>query len=1119
MRPLASISKFIPPLHPKVLPRPRLFNLLEKNRDKKLILIFGQAGQGKTALMASFAKNSSLPFAWINLEKVDSDPKYLFQSLIYALEYALKDFDPAPIISHSSFNNFMQEKNYCFEEWINILIPHIQNPLRLILDGLDKLTFDSSSYKFLQRFIHLIPPTLQIILVSREEPPHSFEFQDLRMRQLAFALKNEDLAFTKEEVREFFYYLQKIHLNYNQIEKIYSITDGWTAGLVLLSEVLSFYPESVRKQLMDRDLPERFKSDVFRYFEKEIFNFQPLEIQNFLLKSSVVDMIDPDFVKKLTGINNAEGILKELLRKHLFIKSFYDEKKGWLYQYHSIFKEFLKTKFYSEVGEEERFSIFKRTAQFYEESNDLERAIPYLLEAKVYDKAVSILEKIGLELLKVGKINTLSSWLKALPDHFIRGNPWLLCYYSMTKRFTDVEENILNLQSAFTLFEKNKEVRGILLSLAFLIEAIALKGHDSIPLMVLIERAEEVLSYRITEAYPYERAVLFLQLGFGLIYRGKNQRKGFSACQRAYTIARRLGDLSLRINAMINGIQSLCWLGEFNLAREKLKELQKLIGEHSETSIRVMYQLCLSEYSFFKGEFKKAGELIQIIKNEIEPFEFSYLTPYILIHELMLKPHFGQYQEAEKIGLQLMDITTSLNNSFLKGLTMLFLGRNFYFEGHDEKAKEFLDGAFQLLSSVEVQAEYPLALIAVLKGFIYSHLKQNGEMESELRSALSYFESLSSVFVVESHLSLALLKYSLSQINECIQHLEAGLKISKEKGLKNFILMNSRDLVKIVILVFELQIKEHMDYAGDLLKNLAPLQGESELKKFASHPDKKIREKILEVRRTIHRSVVPRLRIETLGTFRVFRGEKLIEEREWIRQKPKELLKAILSHGTGPISKEILIEDLWPEEEQSVSENNFKITLHRLRKILEPTLLREFGSSYIHLHGDEIILDRDLCWVDYWEFLSLMREGEELEKRHEEKKALSFYIEAIRLYKGDFLSGSSYSLWSDKKREELRNEYIKILHKAGNLYDQMGSFRKAVECFKKIIEVDPLLEEYYQKLMTLYATRGMYNQALLVYKSLQEILKKELNTKPDGVTEAIYHNIIQKTDISPSFKK
>ncbi|MEM3036399.1 MAG: BTAD domain-containing putative transcriptional regulator, partial [Thermoplasmata archaeon] len=61
--------------------------------------------------------------------------------------------------------------------------------------------------------------------------------------------------------------------------------------------------------------------------------------------------------------------------------------------------------------------------------------------------------------------------------------------------------------------------------------------------------------------------------------------------------------------------------------------------------------------------------------------------------------------------------------------------------------------------------------------------------------------------------------------------------------------------------------------------------------------------------------------------------------------------------------------------------------------------------------------------------------------------------------------------------------------------------------------------EYYQKLMTLYATRGMYNQALLVYKSLQEILKKELNTKPDGVTEAIYHNIIQKTDISPHLLK
>jgi ATP/maltotriose-dependent transcriptional regulator MalT len=100
MKPSISISKITPPCLSKILHRPRLLDLLEKNRDKKLILILGQAAQGKSTLAASYVKVSKTPFAWINLDKEDSDPVNLFRSIVHAFQYALEDIDLSPLLSY-----------------------------------------------------------------------------------------------------------------------------------------------------------------------------------------------------------------------------------------------------------------------------------------------------------------------------------------------------------------------------------------------------------------------------------------------------------------------------------------------------------------------------------------------------------------------------------------------------------------------------------------------------------------------------------------------------------------------------------------------------------------------------------------------------------------------------------------------------------------------------------------------------------------------------------------------------------------------------------------------------------------------------------------------------------
>src|SRR5512136_1129436 len=100
MRLSVNISKITPPVLPQVLNRPRLLNLLDENKSKKVILILGQAAQGKTTLAASWVQTSQTPFAWINLDDNDSDAVRLFELLTQSLQSTLNHLDFSRLLSH-----------------------------------------------------------------------------------------------------------------------------------------------------------------------------------------------------------------------------------------------------------------------------------------------------------------------------------------------------------------------------------------------------------------------------------------------------------------------------------------------------------------------------------------------------------------------------------------------------------------------------------------------------------------------------------------------------------------------------------------------------------------------------------------------------------------------------------------------------------------------------------------------------------------------------------------------------------------------------------------------------------------------------------------------------------
>ncbi|RPH87083.1 MAG: BTAD domain-containing protein [Desulfobacteraceae bacterium] len=230
----------------------------------------------------------------------------------------------------------------------------------------------------------------------------------------------------------------------------------------------------------------------------------------------------------------------------------------------------------------------------------------------------------------------------------------------------------------------------------------------------------------------------------------------------------------------------------------------------------------------------------------------------------------------------------------------------------------------------------------------------------------------------------------------------------------------------------------------------------------------------------------------------------------WNRFQPLQLLVALLSQKHEKNHKEVLIEALWPEERPAAGEKNFKTTLQRLRKSLEPEINPVFGSSYIHLHHNQVFLDETLCRIDSQKFVSLYKEGEEKEKGGDGPGALDCFLQALDLYQGDFIPEERYAPWVEQRREYFKQMFIALLTRSARYHEQAGSFKKAVACLKQVIEADPLREEIYRGLMALYAGKSQFNEALRVYETCQKAFKTGLNSKPDPVTVALYQGIKER---------
>ena len=242
----------------------------------------------------------------------------------------------------------------------------------------------------------------------------------------------------------------------------------------------------------------------------------------------------------------------------------------------------------------------------------------------------------------------------------------------------------------------------------------------------------------------------------------------------------------------------------------------------------------------------------------------------------------------------------------------------------------------------------------------------------------------------------------------------------------------------------------------------------------------------------------PQVQIFTLGRFGLSIFERAIEVNGKAKHRPLELLQALVALGGRDVACSRLCEFLWPDSDGDLGGRNLNITVHRLRLLLR-------GRGAVIQHSGKLTLNAQLCRVDIWDFERLANSGlEGLGDSGTVRRAQSDLRAALALYTGHFLARESEEAWMLAPRMRLKTKFERLIGALGGHFEQQRRFSDAIDICRQALELDPLNEIFYRRMMSCYLKQGEFASVLSTYRRCREALAKGLSAPVSGETEKLH---------------
>jgi LuxR family transcriptional regulator, maltose regulon positive regulatory protein len=405
-------TKFAVPRGPKVgVVRPRLLDMLDAGAQAPLTLVAAPAGAGKSALLSYWiaADRAPGPVAWLSLDADDADRRRFWRALLATLARATGD---ERVESLDVSPREPLDMKLVLPALVDALAPR-EEPVVLVLDDFHEVA--DAVQDDLERLVRYPPPALRLVIVTRADPP--IGLGRLRLDGRMTEIRATDLAFTLDEAHGLFAGLG-VHLAAADVETLWRRTEGWAAGLRLAAM-------SVQSHAEPRVFIEQFAgtdATVSDYLVREVVAGQPPQRRDFLLRTSIVDIVCAELADALTGRTDGQRLLGELEHGGALLAPL-DEHGVW-HRYHPLFAELLRAELRAQLGDEVQ-ELHRRAATWLAAHDDHAAALRHAAAGRAWDLARDLTIERWVHLLINGEMGALRPVVDAMPAEHVAACPEL----------------------------------------------------------------------------------------------------------------------------------------------------------------------------------------------------------------------------------------------------------------------------------------------------------------------------------------------------------------------------------------------------------------------------------------------------------------------------------------------------------------------------------------------------------------------------------------------------------------------------------------------------------------------------------------------------------------------
>ncbi len=368
-------AKFVPPPLPRHwIRRDRLSRRLSQALERRLTVVTGPPGAGKTVLLADWAHSRpKAAVGWLSVEEADNNPGCFWPHVAAAL-------GAQHVMEHAWVDDGPSSDGAGL---VDLLSRHRKSDggQVLVIDDFHLITAPAV-ISALARLVSHLPPRIRLVLVGQGYP--GFSLQRLETSGEAMTLGDDDLRFTVEEAGALTALAAGKFLGLNDVTVLAQRSEGWAAGLHLAAMALAHADDPLT-------FVRRYSGSfgpVAEYLEHEMLLRQPSEVVKFLLQTSVLDTFTAGLGQAVSGRPDAGEILESLADRCLFVyRVDAGERK---YRYHRLLADLLTSRLQRE-DPSLRLHAHLSAATWLERRGDLRSAAYHFAQAQAYDRALTLL--------------------------------------------------------------------------------------------------------------------------------------------------------------------------------------------------------------------------------------------------------------------------------------------------------------------------------------------------------------------------------------------------------------------------------------------------------------------------------------------------------------------------------------------------------------------------------------------------------------------------------------------------------------------------------------------------------------------------------------------------------